>query len=112
MLPAVNRNAKTTIAWLRGDERSQDGNVAMVSLNTKVGGWTKESWILEIWRFGVSGNEALCFEFLDGHSGAFREEEDVPVLVTHCVYVCRSYVWLVSWIKVSCEGGWKGTRLL
>jgi hypothetical protein len=59
----------------------------MAALDAKVSVWTEERWILEIWRFGIPGDEALCFEFLDGDSGTLREEEDVPVLVAHYVSV-------------------------
>lgn len=59
----------------------------MTTLDAKVGVWAEKRWILEIWRLGIPGDEALCFEFLDGDSCTLREEEDVPVLVAHYVSV-------------------------
>lgn len=72
-----------TVLGHTGHEGSQNGKLAEITLNGVVGRRAGNGWVLQVWRFGVSGNEALCFELLDGDFGALGEEENIPVLVTH-----------------------------
>lgn len=72
-----------TVLGHTGHEGGQNGKLAEITLNGVVGRRAGNGWVLQVWRSGVSGNEALCFELLDGDFGALGEEENIPVLVTH-----------------------------
>lgn len=100
----MNRDAKGTITSQTGDERGQNGNLPITALDAKVGVWTEDGRVLEIRRVGVLGDEALCFEFLDGDFGALREEEDVPIFIAHGVYVLEGYGWVWRWIETRRDG--------
>lgn len=81
----MDRDAKRTPASQTGDKACQKRNLPVITLDATVGIWAENGGILEVRRFGVLDDAALGSEFLDWNSRALREEEDVPILVAHCV---------------------------